>query len=253
MAFFRFTRRFAQMKFGIKSILTIVILGITTLALTKIPVYHKQELLGKIEPSEHEDFIMVSHRWTTQNTYLRKEAYYAFVEMATAAETDGIHLLIVSGTRNYRRQKEIWEEKWQTFPGNDTSKAGDILEYSSMPGTSRHHWGTDLDINTVEADYFETPTGKKVYKWLKENAWKYGYFQPYNKLGDHRDSGYKEEKWHWSYFPISYRLLKAYNKIIEYPDINGFSGSELSKEWGVLENYVNGIHSPRKIEEFKKE
>ena len=31
-----------------------------------------------------------------------------------------------------------------------------------MPGTSRHHWGTDIDFNSVDPAYFKTATGIKV-------------------------------------------------------------------------------------------
>ncbi len=48
-----------------------------------------------------------------------------------------------------------------------------------MPQASRHHWGTDVDINSVEPEYFESGQGLKEYTWLQENAWKFGFCQPY--------------------------------------------------------------------------
>jgi len=44
-----------------------------------------------------------------------------------------------------------------------------------MPTASRHHWGTDVDINSVDPDYFMNGTGLKEYEWLKKNAYKYGF------------------------------------------------------------------------------
>jgi D-alanyl-D-alanine carboxypeptidase len=55
----------------------------------------------------------------------------------------------------------------------------DIMNYSAMPQASRHHWGTDVDINSVEPEYFESGQGLKEYTWLQENAWKFGFCQPY--------------------------------------------------------------------------
>ena len=52
-----------------------------------------------------------------------------------------------------------------------------ILLYSSMPTTSRHHWGTDMDINSLENSYFASGQGLKEYTWLKKNAAKFGFCQ----------------------------------------------------------------------------
>ena len=30
------------------------------------------------------------------------------------------------------------------------------MNYSAMPTASRHHWGTDVDINSVDPEDFET-------------------------------------------------------------------------------------------------
>jgi len=70
-------------------------------------------------------------------------------------------------------------------------------------GTSRHHWGTDIDLNSFNNKYFESGKGKKIYDWLTSNASSFGFCQPYTPKGDHRPHGYNEEKWHWSYQPVS--------------------------------------------------
>ncbi|NJK84501.1 MAG: M15 family metallopeptidase [Saprospiraceae bacterium] len=44
---------------------------------------------------------------------------------------------------------------------NPQERALKILKYSSMPGTSRHHWGTDIDLNSFSNSYFEQGEGKK--------------------------------------------------------------------------------------------
>jgi len=99
--------------------------------------------------------------------------------MYEAAQNDGITLIIVSGFRSYEYQKKLWEDKWfgytavnnedlyLTIP-DDFERTKEILKYTAMPGTSRHHWGTDIDLNSVEPSYFKTDEGKKIYEWLQK-------------------------------------------------------------------------------------
>ena len=113
-----------------------------------------------------------------------------------------------------------------------------------MPTTSRHHWGTDIDINGFD-DYFsdENKKANKEYKWLLINAHKFDFCQVYTKKGEGRKrrSGYNEEKWHWSYMPLARKYLNLYQKTITYKDINGFSGSQFAKEMDIINKYVFGI------------
>jgi len=48
-----------------------------------------------------------------------------------------------------------------------------------MPGTSRHHWGTDVDLFSLDNKFFESGDGKIWYSWMVQNAAKYGFCQPY--------------------------------------------------------------------------
>ncbi|GCD78499.1 D-alanyl-D-alanine carboxypeptidase [Thermaurantimonas aggregans] len=204
--------------------------------------YTKEELLGRFDPETHSDFVRIKTEYANHpNHYLRKEVAEAFYKMAQAAQRDGITLTIVSSTRNYARQKTIWENKYHKFAGTPFDRVHRILQYSSMPGTSRHHWGTDFDLNSVDPEYFNTPAGQRVYKWLRENAWKYGFFQPYTSFDDTRSSGYFEEKWHWSYKPLADLFLWAYRLMVSYDDIYGFSGAEIAKSLNVIDNYVLSI------------
>ena len=84
------------------------------------------------------------------------------------AKRDSIDLKIISGTRNFYEQKAIWNRKWNLYNNlNPIHRAKKILEYSSMPSTSRHHWGTDIDLNSLNNSYFNTGKGLKTYQWLK--------------------------------------------------------------------------------------
>ena len=106
-----------------------------------------------------------------------------------------------------------------------------------MPSTSRHHWGTDIDINSVNPEYFETAKGKKEYEWLVKNAPAFGYCQVYSPMGIERPDGYQEEKWHWSYLPIAGKLTQAYAQQIGDKDIKGFEGATAAAEIQMVQKY----------------
>ncbi|KAB2807752.1 M15 family metallopeptidase [Phaeocystidibacter luteus] len=221
--------------------LTIILAFITVAAVYDAPEYDVPELTGQFEPEEHDDFVRLKSKYTNREAaWLRKDAAAAFEEMADSAALDGIRIYVVSATRNHEYQTDIWTRKWESRGGESVEKALSILEYSSMPGTSRHHWGTDLDINSVEPSYFESGQGTRIYEWMSENAHKFGFFQPYTAQTKGR-TGYNEEKWHWSYQPIARKLLKAYNHLVTPDHINGFPGSETNGEIDVIGKYVNGI------------
>ena len=116
-----------------------------------------------------------------------------------------------------------------------------------MPGTSRHHWGTDIDLNSMDPKYFETDAGKKIYDWLCANAANFGFGQPYCAKGDLRKTGYEEEKWHWSYLPISKQCITAWKSKVSYANIAGFSGSETAEKLNVIEDYVLGINPSMQV------
>ncbi len=205
----------------------------------------KEKLTGRFDYTKDKDFVKVADEHCTKPSYMHKEAYAKFVEMCKAAKKDGISLKVISGTRSFSEQCGIWNRKWEKYIVNkdsiETMKT--ILTYSSMPSTSRHHWGTDIDINSLENSYFESGKGLKEYKWLCENASKFGFCQVYTSKEDSKRTGYEMEKWHWSYLPIATKNLTAYNKLITYADVKGFKGSHLATKVKAIEHFVNGIDS----------
>ena len=121
--------------------------------------------------------------------------------------------------------------------------------YSSMPMTSRHHWGTDIDLNSLNNSWFEEGEGKKVYDWLQAHAHDFGFYQPYTNKSLNNRTGYEEEKWHWSYMPLAGPYLDFYNKHVTNEDITGFEGSGLAPQIDMVGNYVNGLSV--KIKNYK--
>lgn len=182
---------------------------------------------------------------------LRAEAHDAFVAMKKAAFSDGIDLKIVSSYRNFSRQEAIFERKFITYTEEDGMKPIDaidkIIEYSTIPGTSRHHWGTDIDIvdgyRKVEGDVlvpskFEAGGPYEDFKkWMDENSKMFDYHIVYTD--DYKRKGFKYEPWHYSYAPISIPMLTAFRRknILQLLQIETFEGSEHFTH-GFLRTYI---------------
>ncbi|WP_340154732.1 M15 family metallopeptidase [uncultured Winogradskyella sp.] len=210
----------------------------------------KTLVLGKFDYKTDSTFIKVNSEHSAKTLYLNKAVYTAFLEMHKAAKIDSIDLIILSGTRNFNEQKAIWERKWKRYSNLEPiDRAKKILEYSSMPSSSRHHWGTDLDLNSLTNSYFSTGKGKGIYDWLNKNANTYGFYQVYTNKENGR-TGYNLEKWHWSYLPLASDYLEFYNSNITTKDINGFEGAEMAKDLNIIEDYVNGVSKNAK--EYKQ-
>lgn len=215
----------------------------------------KKFLQGKFKPAYHKKFSAIPKHLSIRNpSYLQTETINAFEKMARAAKKENISLYILSATRNFYAQKSIWEAKYngtrlaegkklnKEFP-NKTRRSLFILRYSSMPGTSRHHWGSDLDISfrkgnqkgMLTNEIYEKGEGKKVYQWMQKNARRFGFCQPYQGNPSQRNKnyklGYQEEKWHWSYMPISKPLNLIYQKLASNLVPSGFAGSKYVKDF----------------------
>jgi hypothetical protein len=205
--------------------------------------YVKRMLLGMVNFDSDSNFVKVNPSFTNRSMYLEKNTYTAFIEMYKAAIADGVELKIVSGARTFDYQKSIWERKWSRYSQeySDSEIAVDILKFSAMPGTSRHHWGTDIDINNFNNDYFEQGRGLKEYRWLKENAIRFGFCQVYTNKEETKRTGYEMEKWHWSYLPVALNNTRLYAKLIGYNDLVGFKGCNVAPKLKVIELYVFGV------------
>ncbi|MCK0161867.1 M15 family metallopeptidase [Allomuricauda sp. F6463D] len=191
--------------------------------------YSTAELMGKVDIELFGEGIN-----------LRKEAHESFLAMKKAAYSDGIDIKIVSSYRDFYRQESIWERKYLRYTDDEGMQPLDafdkIVEYSTIPGTSRHHWGTDIDIidgypqasgDVLVTEKFEEGGPYQDLKlWMDENSENYDFYLVYNN--DPRRRGFKYEPWHYSYAPISIPMLTAYRKLnmLKLLQKEAFLGSE---------------------------
>lgn len=213
----------------------------------KAQSFDENFLMGKTNYAQDTRFVKLPANQTMSSDrsyYLLKEVADSLTHMIQAARKEGITIKVISASRNFTDQKAIWERKYDARKSKfktEAELASDILKYSSMPGTSRHHWGTDFDINSLEPAYYATGKGAKEYAWMKAHASEYGFCQVYNNKSNR--TGYNDEQWHWSFMPLSSQFLKMYVESVSYQDITGFKGSASAIEIEVIRNYVQGISS----------
>ncbi len=181
------------------------------------PINPADYLRGRFEPEDHPYFVKVADYGIPckKHQYLRKETAEALKKMYAAIkkELPGVKFWIQSSTRNWQSQKAIWERRWSEFSQKNKTEreiAIAILNSSSMPGTSRHHWGTDFDINVLNNEYYKKGDGAKLYAWMKRRAKDFGICQPYSAG---RNIGYMVERWHWSYMPLATKFQKWWNEL----------------------------------------
>lgn len=177
---------------------------------------------GDFDPERHPLFQPIPKPYANKTAYVQNAVFHDLINMMQHARKDGITLEVVSAFRSYRSQKTIWERKWHATSGSPHEKTAAAMAYSAFPGTSRHHWGTDIDFNSTSLRYWNSENGRKIHAWLTENALRYGFCQTYqDKDGRH---GHENEPWHWSHIttaePLRRRRLESLAQIFRY-DIAG--------------------------------
>jgi LAS superfamily LD-carboxypeptidase LdcB len=148
-----------------------------------------------------------------------------FQNLRRAALADGFDLRPHSSFRDFARQLTIWNGKFTgERPMYDASGArvlvnelsaaervDAILLWSALPGASRHHWGSDIDLidaNATAPGYQVQLTSQEfapegpfaaLGKWLEANALRFGFFRPFRGVL----SGVEPEPWHFSFAPVA--------------------------------------------------
>ena len=162
---------------------------------------------------------------------LHYEAVASFLAMRDAARADGIDLTPRSSFRDFQAQIGIWNRKWSGERPiydrqgilldrkalSDSAAVDAILCWSAIPGGSRHHWGSDIDVIDAAAvppgysvellpgEYAADGIFGRLSRWLDGNMQRFGFYQPYRT----DRGGVSPEPWHLSYAPISQAALES--------------------------------------------
>ncbi|MBQ0720214.1 MAG: M15 family metallopeptidase [Gammaproteobacteria bacterium] len=181
--------------------------------------------------------------------FLHRDVVDAYLPLVEQAAKEGIALRLASGFRSFERQLSIWNAKARgerpvvDSEGKPVAMAAlserdqvlAILRWSALPGASRHHWGSDMDVwdsAAVSDDYQlqltpdEYAPGGPFYRcslWLDGviHRGETDFFRPYNGA---KAGGVAAEPWHLSYRPLAAVCEKALTlevlrKLIENTDI----------------------------------
>jgi LAS superfamily LD-carboxypeptidase LdcB len=201
---------------------------------------------------------------------LHREVVAPFARMREAAAADGIDLTPISGFRGFDKQAAIWNAKWRgerklhDIHGNPVDYATlsgaelahTILIWSALPGASRHHWGTDIDVidaaarpsgyevQLLPSEYYEGGYFYRVHCWLAENMASYGFFLPYKTF----QGGISTEPWHISYAPLSMPALEdlTLDHLRQAVEDNDLEGKEIIVDLlpEIFARYVKNINLP---------
>ncbi|HEY7928787.1 MAG TPA: M15 family metallopeptidase [Steroidobacteraceae bacterium] len=162
---------------------------------------------------------------------LHPAAADALLRLAQEAAAYDIDLAVASGFRDFERQLAIWNGKFRgerplldrdSVPVDvrtmdEEAIVGAILEWSALPGASRHHWGSEVDVydraaitadqrpQLVRSEYVRDGAFARLAAFLADKAAQYEFFLPY----DSERGGVKPEPWHLSYAPVAAAALPA--------------------------------------------
>ncbi|NBH75688.1 M15 family metallopeptidase [Rodentibacter pneumotropicus] len=161
------------------------------------------------------------------NHFLQKEALLAFQSLQQCAVKNGFNLQPASSFRDFQRQQLIWngkfsgERKVHDDEGHgldltlldDWQKCQAILRWSALPGGSRHHWGTEIDIfdpdllpqgQSLQLEPWEYEKGGYFFElseFLIENLPHFDFTLPFMQQPIGKKIG--REPWHISYLPLA--------------------------------------------------
>jgi len=119
-------------------------------------------------------------------------------DMAKAAKAAGAGIRVISAYRSYSSQAKLYQREVARYGVN-------IAKHSvARPGHSEHQLGVTIDFgaaNTagdVSQKFARTAAGK----WMKQNAWKYGWVMSYppNRTGT---TCYYSEPWHFRFVGVN--------------------------------------------------
>jgi len=206
--------------------------------------------------------------WLGEKTGIHQGMLTSYQQMQLAAKQDGIELTIASGWRGFERQLNIWNNKFlaktviKSIDGKivditqltELEKVNAILTFSALPGASRHHWGTDIDVFAPNLlaeqqelqlepwEYLESGPFALLSHWLKEHSQSFGFYFPY----DCYRGGVAHEPWHLSYAPLADIIeqqlnVKLLTNAITTADVKG-KNTIINHIDEIYQNYIININ-----------
>ena len=187
--------------------------------MTSASILNREQLLGLDEGHLQAD---------GQGRQLHAGCWDAFSLLRGDARDAGFDLEIASAFRGFERQRMIWNGKasgqrpvhddrgqpLDVSSLDDRALVHAILRFSALPGASRHHWGSDLDVYDAAAvapDYPVQLTPAEVaddgpfgplHLWLDgriQAGAAHGFYRPYAT----DRGGVAPERWHLSFAPLA--------------------------------------------------
>ena len=153
-------------------------------------------------PSE---LILLNNKYSIENKYLQKEVAINFEKLSEDASKLGYKIIATSAYRDYEYQEILYNYYVETKG----------LEYadncSARPGHSEHQTGLAVDVMGSNNDYNKFEESNE-FKWMENNAHKYGFILRYPKNKTHI-TGFKYEPWHYRYVGKKVATI-IYNKNI---------------------------------------
>lgn len=207
---------------------------------------------------------------TQHQCTLQPDAARAFLALRAAAQDSGIELVAASSFRDFRHQLGIWNDKFQgrrplldrdgtpldTAVMTAPQIVRAILHWSALPGASRHHWGTEIDVidraaltdgrktQLVPAEYRPGGVFAGLDGWLTQHAEGFGFFRPY----DRDRGGVQPEPWHLSFAPVATDALQALSIDVLSQALRDVELAGAEAVWPQLEDiharYVRAVAAP---------
>jgi len=147
----------------------------------------------------------IDNEYSVSDRYLVNVARISFEHLAKKAKEDGLNIRAISTYRSYSYQSNLY---------NNYVKQDGVYEadkYSARPGFSEHQTGFAVDVDNIGTNYNDFENTEE-YKWMLENAHKYGFILRYPK-GKEDITGYMYEPWHYRYVGVEIASFIQQNKL----------------------------------------
>lgn len=190
-------------------LLMAIIITVVMWRTIKIDVQVGELTLPKILQSE-KSFADTSGEWNLilvdRNHYIPNNYQVELTELSNGKKVDS---RIYPELQQKIMDEKINEYEKQGYSAKEAKKRAE--KYVAIPDTSEHQLGLSVDIN---ADT-DKCSSEKVYQWLDENAYKYGFVKRYPE--DKTDiTGISNEPWHYRYVGTTVaKIMKEENLCLE--------------------------------------